>query len=199
MLALWTQCDRLAPGRPGPLEGEAEKAAAGRLRHHLDALHHAGNDLVLDGGVQVLGQLADDQDVHALEAGRQAAEVLERPHRGEQAQLAAELHVEIAALGAPGGDSSLVFRASPFVATDSSIGWRQGRLALLERGQAGQVLVPVDGDAGRLENALDGRHLVEPDAAALHQRHAQAHGFLQEFPSARSLPRSVCLLAAGSG
>src|SRR6516164_3797912 len=35
--------------------------------------------------------------------------------------------------------------------------------------------MPLDGDGGGLENALDRRHLVVTDPAALHQRYAKAH------------------------
>ena len=71
MLALWTQWTACGRPRAGQVEGEAEEAPAGGLGHHLDALHHAGHDLVLDGGVQVLGDLADDEHVHAWKrAGR---------------------------------------------------------------------------------------------------------------------------------
>ena len=37
------------------------------------------------------------------------------------------------------------------------------------------MLVPVDADAGGFEDALDGRHLVEAEAAALNQGDANGH------------------------
>ncbi len=49
-----------------PVEGKLEEATAGGLGHDLHALHDARNHLVLDGGIQVLGQLADDQKVNLL-------------------------------------------------------------------------------------------------------------------------------------
>ena len=57
--------DRLAALPHGQLEGEAEEPQAGGLGHDLEALHHAGDDLVLAGGVQVLGDLADEDEVDA--------------------------------------------------------------------------------------------------------------------------------------
>jgi benzoylformate decarboxylase len=47
---------------------------------------------MFDGGVQVFGQFADDEHIDVVEVGRQTAEVLQRPYRGEQAQFAAEPH-----------------------------------------------------------------------------------------------------------
>ena len=90
--------DHLASMVAGPFEGEAEEALAGRFGDHLDALHHAGDDLVLDGGVEVFGQLADDKHVHVLKARRQAAQVLERPHRGKEPKGSAKLDVVVEAL-----------------------------------------------------------------------------------------------------
>src|SRR5262249_4114942 len=58
--------DRAPAGRPGPLERKAEEPPTGRLGHDLDALHDTGNDLVLDGGVQVLGDFADDEQINVL-------------------------------------------------------------------------------------------------------------------------------------
>src|SRR5207302_368163 len=142
--------DGLAPRLPGPVEGEAEEAAAGRLGDDLEALHHAGDDLVLDGGVQVLGQLADDEHVHALEAGPQAGQVLQRPDRGEQAEAAAEVDVEVAALlevrqGGVGGRRQQACLEDDAVAAGRGqqlVG--DGGPALLDGGPAGEVLVPVD-------------------------------------------------------
>ena len=54
-------------------------------------------------------------------------------------------------------------------------GFGQRLAAALERGEPGEVLVPVDADAGGFEDALDGRHLIEAEPAALHQRDANGH------------------------
>ena len=95
-----------------------------------------GHDLMLDGGVQVLGQFADDEHVDALETRGQAGQVFERPNRGEQAQFAAELHIEIAgplrwpgmAAGDAGGGSSFGFQGQARRAHGRSSGFGQ-RLA----------------------------------------------------------------------
>ena len=62
--------ERLASRGPGVLEGEAEEPPARYVRDDFDALHDAGHDLVLDRTVEVFGQFADKQDIHALEPGR---------------------------------------------------------------------------------------------------------------------------------
>src|SRR5262245_64388732 len=86
----------LALRGPRPLESEMEESPARCFGDHLDALDDARHNLVLDRGVEVFSQFADNEQIDALESGRQAAQVPKRPYRGEQAELAAKLHVEIA-------------------------------------------------------------------------------------------------------
>src|SRR5207248_8835573 len=87
--------DRPAAVPAGQLEGEPEEPHAGRLGHDLEALHDAGDQLVLAGGVDVLGDLADQQEVHAGEPGGDARQVVDRADRREEAQPAAEGDVEV--------------------------------------------------------------------------------------------------------
>ena len=45
------------------LESEFRDARAGLLRDDLQALDHAGNDFVLDAGIETLGILTNDDEV----------------------------------------------------------------------------------------------------------------------------------------
>ena len=76
---------RLVDGRhllpavpPRVLEGELGDARRRPLGDDLQALDDARHDLVLEAGVQILGVLADDDQVDALEARRHAGQVPDR-------------------------------------------------------------------------------------------------------------------------
>ena len=160
--------DGLSARLARPLERKAEEATAGNLRDDLDALDHAGDNLMFNGGIEVLGQLANDEKIHALESGRQAAEILERADRREQSQLAAELNVVIYVgrslrrqqLGLQ-GESRLPYRPQHFL--------RQWWSATLKRRQPGQMFVPGDVHAGCVQDSLHGGRLIKADAASLNQ------------------------------
>ena len=68
MFALWTAVTRRRPLRARVLEGEARDARGGGLGDDLERLDDAGHDDVLEAAVEVLGVLAHDDEVHALEA-----------------------------------------------------------------------------------------------------------------------------------
>src|SRR4051812_45714728 len=91
--------DRLALLFAGQFEAEAKKPQARRLGYDLETLHDAGHDLVLDRGVEVFSDFADEQDVEVIEPGRDAREVLERADRREETKILPEMNVEI--LGDP--------------------------------------------------------------------------------------------------
>ena len=175
--------DGFAAGSAGVVEGEAEKTPARRLGHHLDALDDTGHNFVLDGRIQVFRQLAHDQDIDALKARRQAAQVFQGPNRGEQTESPAEIHIEIDArllrqiqqLGLEGQAGA---------ANRIEHGRRQRKLTLFDRRRARQMFLPGDGDAGGLENAAHRRHLVEAGSTSLNERHWQTHCFLPVLPPA---------------
>ena len=68
MFALWIGRDPAAAVPAGVLEGVARDARRGLLRDDLQGLDDAGHDDVLEAAVEVLGVLADDDEVDALEA-----------------------------------------------------------------------------------------------------------------------------------
>src|SRR4029077_10864395 len=65
---------------------------------------------------------------------------------------------------------------------------RQGIEAVFDRFVAGEVFVPGDGDAGGLNDALDGGHEVMADFAALDEGDAESHRW---FPNRRDRGRMV--------
>ena len=78
---------------PRVLEREPRDARRGVLGDDLQALDDAGHDLVLEAGVQVLGVLADDDEIDALEARRHARQVPHRPQVGVEIQRLAQADV----------------------------------------------------------------------------------------------------------
>src|SRR5262249_44702264 len=122
--------------------------------------------------------------------GGQPGQVLDGPDGGKQPQLAAQLDVVVAQyvvasrLVARFGQQPGLQRQPRFLDGLEQRGW-QRRPAVLKRGPASEVLVPVDGDAGGVKDFLDCRHLVEAAAASLDQSHTQAHG----RPFSRCYPR----------
>ncbi len=175
MLALWMQWMLFRLLRAGQIEGEAADPAARGLRHHLDALHHARHDLVLAGGVEVLGDLADEQDVHVPEAGGQPGEVPQRPHRREEAERAAQLHVEVG-LVAAGRVQELGLERAPRRPHRVQHGGRQGRQPLDQGRLARLEHPPLGVHAGGRQDARHRRRLVEADAAPLNEDDLAAHG-----------------------
>src|SRR5260370_205434 len=83
---------------PSPIKSKVEETPAASLGDNLETLHDAGDDDMLDGRIEIFCQLANHQKVHSLESRRQAANVLDRPDRGEKSQFFAELDVEISGL-----------------------------------------------------------------------------------------------------
>ena len=67
MLALWTAVTRLRPCRRACSKANSRDPRRRALGDDLQALDDARHDFVLEAGVQVLGVLADDHEVDALE------------------------------------------------------------------------------------------------------------------------------------
>src|SRR5262249_24458358 len=80
---------------PCQREGKAKETPACRLRHDFKALHHSRHNLMLDGGIKIFRDFADEQDIYVAEPRRQPREVSHRPDRCKETQLAAKLNVEI--------------------------------------------------------------------------------------------------------
>ena len=94
MLALWMAVTRLPAVRPRVLEGELRDARRRLLGDDLQALDDARDDLVLEPGVEVLGVLADDDQVDAGEAARHARQVADRPQVRVEIERLAQADVD---------------------------------------------------------------------------------------------------------
>src|SRR4051794_22035603 len=97
-VGLMNASDRLAAAAFRPCESKAEKPLAGRLGDDLQALYDARDNLVLDRRVQVFRQFAENEEVHAGEAGFKAADILQGPNGGKNPELVPKLDVVIVTL-----------------------------------------------------------------------------------------------------
>ena len=75
------------------LEGKTGDALATDASCDLEALDHAGYDLVFQSRVEALGVLPDDDQVDVLVTGTDAGHGSDRSHGGVQAEVLAELDV----------------------------------------------------------------------------------------------------------
>src|SRR5436190_56675 len=64
----------------GQLEAELEETHASVFGHDFDGLHNTRNDLMFNRGVEVFGDLTDQEDIDVFEATGYSREVLERPN-----------------------------------------------------------------------------------------------------------------------
>src|SRR3989442_1998658 len=145
--------DFLAPAASRVFKGESGDARGGALGDDLQAFHDAGNDFMLEAGVEVLGVFAHDDDVHVLITRLHAGEVLHRAKIGKQIEGLAQADVDARwALGDGGGHGAF---ASDAVAAN---GFDRPRFDALAR--FGRFFgapfddLPVDGDAGGVQDAL---------------------------------------------
>jgi len=94
MLALWTAVTFASAVCDGVLEGVAGDPLRGGASDYLDALGGVRSDHVLDAGVEVLGVLTDDDQIHALVARLQARDGADRPKVRVQVERLAQSHVD---------------------------------------------------------------------------------------------------------
>ena len=102
MLALWIAVTRLRPNLRACSKANRAMRVEAFSVMILSALDDAGHDLVLEPGVEVLGVLADDDQVDVLEAARDARQVLHRP----------QVRVEVERLAQPDVDAGEALRRS---------------------------------------------------------------------------------------
>ena len=169
MLALWMAVTFLRPCVPRVLERKTGDARRRALRDDLQALDDARYDFVLEARVEILGVLADDDHVHALEPGRHSRNVPDRT----------KVRVEVERL--PQSD---IHAGEPFadrrrdrtlerdlVAPDGVEHFARQRAArFLDGSYSGQLRVPVDGGARCSKDPLNGVGDFGPDAVAGNER-----------------------------
>ena len=86
--------DPLAPVPPRVIEGELRDPRGGALRDDLQGLDDSRHDRVLEAAVEVLGVLADDDEVDVLEPAGDRGHVLDRPEVGVEVERLAQPDVD---------------------------------------------------------------------------------------------------------
>jgi hypothetical protein len=164
MLALCSG-DFLPPLLPRVLEGELRDPQRGLLGDDLQALHHPGDDLVLDRGVEVLGVLPHHDQVDPLIACPDVRDGAHRPEAGVEVKRLTERDVRAWETGADGGGDRAL--DPDLVGADAvEDGRREGGAVLLHHAGARLHLVPLDLDAERFDNAQHGRRDFRTDAVS---------------------------------
>ena len=132
-----------------PFEGGARDLRRGFLGDDLQALHHAGDDFVLQTGIEVLGILAEDREIEreVVEARLEAGEHAHRAEVRVEAELLAKRYIDALVTAADrGGGGSFEADARHFERSEDIVG---NQLALFgERANAGFDALPFQGGAG---------------------------------------------------
>ena len=147
------------------LEGEAGDARGGFLGDDLQALHHAGHDFVLDAGVQALGVLADDDQVHVGVARRDVRKIADGAEVGVQLEALAQGDVDAGKAAADGrGDGALERDMGALEGVNQFLG--KILVVLLESIGAGFLALPLKLHPGGFEDAHRGRGDLGANAVA---------------------------------
>ena len=167
--------DLAAPVRHGIVEGEPGDPLGGGPGDDLDALSRVRADHVLDAGVEVLGVLADDDEIDVLVAGLETLDRASRSEVGVQPERLAERDVDAPeALADRGRDRAL---EGDLVSADrfqDVLGER--RAVLRDDGLACVDRLPFELDPGRVEDPPSGFRQLRTDAVAGDQGHTVGHG-----------------------
>ncbi len=146
-------------------------------------------DHVLDAGVQVLGVLADDDQVDVFVAGLDATHRLGGPQVGVQAERLAEPDIDAPEPGTDRRrDRTLQPDPGPSHGFEDVV--RKRRPVLLDRGLAGHHRLPFEADAGRIEHAGGRLRQLRPDAVAGDQGDSVGHGPIVATHADRRWPAS---------
>src|ERR671910_1973143 len=163
----------------GVIEGVANDALAPPAGHDRHRLPHgsrivANGDEMLDPDVQPLEILADQHDIHVLEAATRHDGAC-RPDVREQLELFPEPDIHRAKPGADGcREGTLQGERVLPDALDGGV--RQRSTRGFDRGHTGQLLVPVEAQPGRLEHPDRLGGDLRPYAVTRYQRDIVRHG-----------------------
>ena len=173
-----TRPSTLAAVLEGVLEGESDDpvGAVARDQHHrfgdgLRILVHA--DEVLDPGVEPLRVLTNDHQIQ-VRVARVGKDRLGGPHVGVEVEVLAERDVDRAKTGADGG-REWAFEGYP-VGLDRLQGRRGQRVQpVLGSADAGQLLVPLEGCPGGLQDSNRRGGNARPDSVSWYQGGGDRH------------------------
>ena len=141
--------------------------------------------LVLDPGVEVLGVLAHDDQVDVVEAAAHAGVALARAHLRVHVELLAERHVDRAKAAADGRRDRPLQRDPGLADRVEDVGRQRVAAVLLHHVRAGLAHVPLELDAGRLENAPRRLCQLGPRAVAGDEDDLVRHGRERSEAAAR--------------
>src|SRR6185369_5300380 len=142
----------LAADATSILEGPLGDAGGSLLGGGRETLDDAGNNLVLDAGVESLGVLTDHDEIDTGIASRNVGKIADRAEVGEELKALAKLDVDA-------GESSADWRSHRTFESDTRAldGFMQGLrnvfLVLLVGFRAGFELLPLELDASGFEHA----------------------------------------------
>ena len=187
MLALWTAVTLLPAVGDRVLEGVAGDPLGRRAGDDLDALGGILADHVLDAGVEVLGVLADDDQVDVVVAEVEALHRAGRAHVGVQVERLAERDVDAPEPATDRGRDRTLERdvVAPDGVEDVV---RERRPVLLDRGLAGDDRLPFEADAGRIEHAGGRLRQLRTDAVAGDQGDSVGHAAILATRTGRRRP-----------
>ena len=142
MLALCTAVTFLRPRRRACSKANSRDLRRRLLGDDLQALDDAGHDDVLEAGVEVLGVLADDDEVDACEARRHRRQVPDRPQVGVEIERLAQADVDAGeALADRRRDRALQRDLVPADRIEQRL--RQRRAVFLDAPRAGRERLPT--------------------------------------------------------
>ena len=167
--------DRVLEGVPGDPLGRG----AG---DDLDALGGVLADHVLDAGVQVLGVLADDDQVDVVVAQVETLHRAGRAHVRVQVERLAERDVDAPEAATDRGRDGALERdvVAPDRVEDAV---RERRPELLDRRLTRDHRLPFEADAGRIEHAGGRLRQLRPDAVAGDQGDSVGHATILAMQS----------------
>ena len=171
MFALCTAVTRLRPWRRAYSKANCAMRVDASLGDDLQALDHAGHDLVLEAGVEILGVLAHDDEIDALVAGRHDG-MFQTGRRFANRSSALRRPTFTLVKPPPTGVVTGPLSATLFRLIESSSSAGSVEPCCSSAPHAGQVRLPLDVEAGGLEDLDDGGGDFRADAVAGDQRDA---------------------------
>ena len=159
------------------LKGEAGDASGSAFGDDFEAFHDAGNDLMLEAGVEIFGIFADDDHIHIFEARFETGQIAHRTKISVEVERFAECDVDT---GRPAGDGCGhgAFEGNAIAADRIDGGLVEYGAAFGFAGGAfgaGVNFFPVNLDAGGFQDAANGAGDFGADAFAGEQRNFVSH------------------------
>ncbi len=137
---------------------------------------------MLETRVEVLGVLADDDQVDVIETCLDAGQTEHRPEIGVQIQRSPDLDVDTCE-ASPDRGADRAFERDPILADGVDHSGGERRPFLLEDGDACLVSIPLDVEPGTSQHEQHGLSDLGTDAVTWNQRDAMAHAGSQWMAS----------------